>query len=87
MSYDVQEVKETMIMQSSLSLAAWQALEEIAHNAPNLFTEREHEFINAMVNESIKFDENIDIFIEELLADQIGLALMQAGIGKYINRD
>lgn len=80
------QIEDVMRLQAECSMMAWAALAGAVDDRPDLFTEKQAEFITGMREQSVKFHENISEFINDIINDPTCLPLAQASMGELITK-
>ncbi len=81
-------IRQGMRMNAKLNMMAWNALDsEIRINADRLdLNDDEIFYVEQMLEESQKIYDNIDEFVNDVLADPAALTLQQAAMGDLIDK-
>lgn len=86
--HEVPDIREMSRMQAKLSMFAWSALNRSVDCSMTRlgFSEMEVDFVKGMYEQSVIFYKDIDNFVDQLINDHAGLALMQAAMSPYIDK-
>lgn len=78
---DMKEAKRALRMHYDLTHQAWLALSM----REQVFSEQEQELIHINIEQSALLLDNYETFFENMIRDQAGMALIQAGMGPHMD--